>query len=297
MPHTALHELIALTQLYLLQNEKDWVFADKSVCDYFRNYAKNLRKEVIERPASAEKVSVTQTPIKEVTERPSSPEKVPMAQTPTAIVSMNAEVKTDSPIEPKKTIPVESLKKDTPTKTSFALELPAKVPLPEFQDFRAFMQQKFPSQVILDKIPTFEKEKKPMAAVILLSFDQNPKSEAFLQSIAKAIQERFFPAEVLIAQEIEKKNGWKQLLSQNTLKLILANPNQIESLPLLHAYYRENQKNATCFLGDVPLCLLSDLSLYWNQPQLKSTLWKEIQRYLGTTERGTTEKQTTEPVR
>jgi len=112
--------------------------------------------------------------------------------------------------------------------------------------------------------------------VIILSFHDNEQQLTFLKNIAQAISLRLSSAQVISASQIEKENGWENLLNSPQLRLVIAGDYELYLHPKLMHVYREIPQHGRHFLGKIPLLLLSDLSLYLKEPQLKPLLWRAI---------------------
>ncbi len=60
------------------------------------------------------------------------------------------------------------------------------------------------------------------------------------------------------------------------LRLVIASDYDLYLQPELMKVYREAPQQGKHYLNKTPLLLLSDLSLYLKEPQLKSLLWRAI---------------------
>jgi hypothetical protein len=158
-----------------------------------------------------------------------------------------------------------------------------------WKELGGFMQREFSGVAITQEIPSDEAAKKVKNSwrdaltptdVVLLSFQEPPRQSAFLTQVANAIAVSHRPAKLLSALKIEQENGWDAFLTDSKLKLIIASDYAIYNLPQLMRHYRESSKTAEYFLGNVPLFLLADLSLYLREPLLKASLWKALSRIL-----------------
>lgn len=267
-------ELVALTQKYLMQEFalRDRKSTDYQTYMYFKQSAKQDRiqeqKEL--QPAPSYPVSAT----------PARPQALP-----TPVPSPIVPPPQDAVIKPEPVPPAQS-KTDSSTKKSF-FERDPMPPAPDsdFGDIPKIVADKFPTQKLLDyvlgddeakKINTGWQTETPMPEILLLSFNESPKQKAFLTNMAKAIQFRLGTVTIFSAQKIEHDKGWEAILRSKTLRLIIASDCNLSTFPLLMKHYREVPKQAKHFLGKVPLYLLSDLSLYLKEPQLKPSLWQAI---------------------
>lgn len=103
-------------------------------------------------------------------------------------------------------------------------------------------------------------------------FFQGNAYRPFLENLAKAISLTFAPCRLI---ELQAKK-WDLFLESPQLKLILCPDHLLFSSKDLLPFYRENPGQKTRFLGNIPLLLLPDLSLYFKDPYLKRSLWNVI---------------------
>jgi len=100
---------------------------------------------------------------------------------------------------------------------------------------------------------------------------------SFLINIAKAIQVTFAPSYVV---EVEREENWDLFLQSPNLKFIISPNRLIFSVKELLPFYKEYPNKNVCYLGDIPLLFLPDLSLYYKSPYLKRSLWNMITQNL-----------------
>lgn len=286
-------ELLSLAQLYLLQEYAmtDRLPANSSDYTYFREYALKQSKQ--------------NPPVKSASPPPSPPSIKPVA-IPSATIpkSPPVEIKRSplpsppapAPIQvdaPKKSSEAEIVKESpkTPIKenTFFALE-PLKPAAPlDLIEMRKTASEHLPGLALLNTIPDDLEARQRANAwehqtsqpnVIILSFDDVSKHQAFLANIGKALAVCGFTSRVIRAGKVELDNGWDQLLQSEQLRLVIGSDVGITSLPRLHKNYREAAKTAKHYIGNAPLLLLSDISFYLKEPALKPSLWKAIKELL-----------------
>ncbi|GAB4184553.1 MAG: hypothetical protein Tsb0015_00640 [Simkaniaceae bacterium] len=99
---------------------------------------------------------------------------------------------------------------------------------------------------------------------------------SFLENIAKAVEKFFGPSRLVPVQKLEKENTWGTFLSSSQLRLILVPDILMYQNKNLMAHYLEYPREGKRFLGEVPVLLLPDLSLYFKDPLLKRSLWTVI---------------------
>lgn len=133
-----------------------------------------------------------------------------------------------------------------------------------------------PNDAIAYQIAGRWKTKNQVAPVTVLSFGETAETQQFLEQVTKALDAYFGPAKMILAENIEKENQWEALLSVKELKMILLCDHALWQLKSLLPFYKENPApsgGGKRFLGDVPLFLLPDLTLYLKDCALKKSLW------------------------
>lgn len=240
---SSLKELISLTKQHLLDEYslKEWKFCDEETYRFFKERAKP-------QAASPQKAPVV---IREIAPVPFKLE---------AVRKEIAAVKIAEPPPPAEIVAPQQTETD-------------------FSDIKKILQSRFPSLAILPTPPDDSEankasENKSGSEVIILSFDK--QTPLFLKNLACAITQEIAPCTILPASRLENEKAWENLLRQKQLKLLLSTDYGLFSLPNAMQYYREVPKQAKSFLGNIPLLLLTDLSLYLKEPKLKPTLWRAI---------------------
>ena len=145
------------------------------------------------------------------------------------------------------------------------------------------LREDIPNDGMALKIKNAWLEEHVIPPVVILSFHSEEKSLTFLKNVAYAISLRFTPAKVIAGAKWEKESGWETLLNTSTLRLIIATDYDLYLQPALMKVYREDPQQGRHYLKNTPLLLLSDLSLYLKEPQLKSLLWRAICNEFATT--------------
>ncbi len=133
-----------------------------------------------------------------------------------------------------------------------------------------------PSDALAQKHKNAWLNHQTITPVIILAFHEEEKQLAFLKNIAQAISLCLAPTRVLSAQKLEKENCWENVLNSPHLRLIIACDYGLYLQPNLMRFYREIPQQSKHLLNQIPLLLLSDLSLYLKEPQLKPLLWRAI---------------------
>lgn len=137
-------------------------------------------------------------------------------------------------------------------------------------------------EILDDKIAKQKAQKYKLknitANLAILAYKESEKHYKFLEKIAIALNNYFYPTKVVFAYAIEKENTWKMFLSENEIFLIIACDNTIFELSNLKKYYKENPSTNEKYIDNIPLVLLPDLSIYFKEPGLKASLFKMLQQ-------------------
>lgn len=178
------------------------------------------------------------------------------------------------------------------TKQLFSLEIPAAPKPLDFTVLRKIIHEKLPHMHLIEQAPDDAEAKrlakiwdqeKQISKVIILSFDETPKHQAFLANIRIALEVIGISAQVTNAIKFERDNAWENLLQSKELKLVVASSSGFYNLPELQKKYREGTKQGRHFLGDRALLLLSDISFYLKEPALKPSLWSALKELMAST--------------
>jgi len=100
----------------------------------------------------------------------------------------------------------------------------------------------------------------------------------FIMHIAQAIKITF--ATSCCPIHIKKGKDWNLFLQSSNIKTILAPQSLLFSTQELLPFYKETPSKKVYYLGNIPLLLLHDFSLYYKNPHLKRELWNVIIRHL-----------------
>ena len=230
-----------------LEDCADPILSDPANCDYFRK-----------------KVKRTPPPVKKAVE-PLPPPPAP----PVAVY-----IPPPTPPQPKIETPPEVIHTPPPPKKRESLNtlrsLFAKI-APE-----CAILDEIPSDALAKKIANRWKTKNQIAPITLISYQENPDQRLLLEEIVKALDVYFGPATILAADPIEQAKDWKTFLSATELKLVILCDYTLWQLQNLRTFYKETPAQNHRQLGDKPLLMLPDLSLYLKDPLLKRSLWKAL---------------------
>jgi hypothetical protein len=152
-------------------------------------------------------------------------------------------------------------------------------------EFKKIFTEYFPHYPLIDQIPTDQIAKKMKSMwktnlnlfpILILSFTEKEKELQFLKNLAQAITLHFAPAQVISGIKIEQEKKWDQWLKKSDRRLVMASDHGFYLMPELMKSYQEGPRQGKYSLNQIPLLLLSDVSLYLSQPQLKPLLWRAI---------------------
>ncbi len=289
-------KLVSLTQLFLLRefslreklttNHETYLFLQKSVKSSHPSQElaplekKSLPPLLLASPKTAKKALIPSS------SSPLPPQKPPPQPTPLPPQPAPPEPYPEPTIpEPHPPTIIDRSHQKSRYSALFSLEpLPALTPV-DCQEFKHILKEQYPHYIFIDHIPSDTLAKKikntwqteqTTPSVMILSFNDQDKSLVFLQSIAQAITRYFAPARIFSSAKIEQEKRWDLLLANPELRLIIASDYGLYSLPELMKHHKEIPQQARHFLNHIPLFLLSDLSLYFKEPQLKPFLWRAI---------------------
>ncbi len=155
----------------------------------------------------------------------------------------------------------------------------------DFSDLCKLWEENYPHSPIIKVIPSDARAKEicqrwqhPAAIpeVALLYYNENEHEKAFLSNLAAAISLYFVPAGLVAAPKIESEKNWHKFLSSPLLKIVISPHHSLYKLPELTKLYSEDPVRGNHTLGRTPVLLLSDISLYMQEPKLKIALWQTL---------------------
>lgn len=293
---------------------KTWISTDLETYRYFLEIASKLNPKSTDSPKTtnsaphpkkievvAENVTITegsplrnQSPasshdLKKVVQPPRSPlqENVSVQQIavrPPFIENSAVPLNTPSqnpPLHPFKTPSATPEKTVLPSKKFIRENASLSTPS-DFSEIRAFFGKHLPDFALSDSIAddSHAKERaagwnRPPAEILILSFNEASKEQAFIHHLACAMNLQLASTQILPAGKIENEIGWEKVLKTGKLRLVVASNYNLHTLPGLLKHFHEDA-NGRHTLGNTSLFLLSDLSLYMQQPSLKASLWKSL---------------------
>jgi hypothetical protein len=133
-----------------------------------------------------------------------------------------------------------------------------------------------PNDSMARKISERWKTKNQSAPISILVYQEPPEQRALLTEVARALEVYFGSAKIVQAEGIEKDKQWGAFLSVPDLKMVIVCDYTLWQLNGLMQFYKETPAQGTRVLGNVPIFLLPDLSLYLKDSLLKRSLWKAL---------------------
>lgn len=299
-------ELISLAKQFIHQSEKKTLFVDPDLKTYFKSPP--VKKPIIIKqphevipsfkPSSPNHRVLNPVPISQSAPSFLNHENKQMTSQNFAIaqpLKISTEAKSANLMDLKtppspKNVPIEA-KTEKITLSSkpiplFKPEAPLiSTPAYDIQGFFSFFKMHFPHIPLREKplcdsqaklIKNQWKLDKEIAPVLILSRNHNPMEIQFLQNLAQAIAVRFTPAKLIFLDKIEKNQQWDDLFSPSNVKLVLSCIDYLYAQPELMEIYREEKDGEKQYINQIPLIPLSDLNIYFKDPQSKSLLWRKI---------------------
>lgn len=284
---TAFHELLALSQLYILQENKwnDQLPIDPKFLQTFKRLSPNPPQKVAQGSPIPETKSTT--PITSAPPlTPQHPVQLAPQPAPPPLQQAPAVPSKPEPLPSKVTAsPLAEKPTTTQPKPFFELHPPESRNPPAFGDLHKLIMQTCPDFRYIEQIPddreatlrgTRQSNVAQDAEVLILSFSEPTKHVAFLQNVAYALRLKGKNAIVVPAQAIEDSNGWAELSSKGKVRLLIASDYGIYTMAQLMNQVKAIPDKNRHMMGSIPLFLISDVSLYLKQPQLKPALWKAL---------------------
>jgi len=170
-------------------------------------------------------------------------------------------------------------------KPFFKLEPLGAPPVLLFDELRNLLKKVAPRLNTLDTLPDDRsakqikqawQEKNHIPSVAVFLFHEKEKERLFLKNLASAIDTLRSSSKPVDALHFEREKNWDFFFSSKQLKLIVLLESSLHSSLDLMRYYKEYPTSRKKTLGEIPLFLLPDLSLYFKDPLLKSSLWNAL---------------------
>jgi hypothetical protein len=307
-PQKEYRNLLSLTQSFLLTEfkSKQHVFSDPSTYAFFKEYySKSQHKQATPRPQHPQE-QIQQAPLPRQQQQTPPAPPPQQQQTPPPPPPPQQQVTpqpkptpkaapTPDPVKPSQTKEVTKQQQASNKNGHFTFKLDPVTEVKETELFsiRKEVEKQFPEMQLITQPPDDALAKKVgqhwkqsavEPEVVILSFQETPDQQVFLQNMRAAINQRLAPCVIYSALTIEKRQVWEKLFNMKDLRLIITTDYGMYSLPGLMRHYRESPEKSERYLGGIPLLLLTDITVYLNQPQLKSALWQALSTMLPKTD-------------
>lgn len=274
-------ELVSLTKLFLVsessleKNEELYVTPELSA--YFQATTPPI-KQVKSVPAQMLIPAPTiQQPVVPVAAKLAPPIPTKMPEPPPPIRTPAAAVQTEARSAP---LQSNTIKEKPDHVKGIHLEpLPTKAYDSGYAQFAQICKEIFPDLPLSEKIPNdaiAKKRKDVKHPVLILSFSENEQENNLLTNMAKAITLHITPAKVLHIRTLKKDNLLETVFDPAHVRLVITTDYDLYLQADLMRHYEDRAQHGKHFLHRIPLLLLSNLSLYLKEPQLKSLLWRAI---------------------
>lgn len=274
---SSLSELIALTQVYLLQEYslKEWIFSDPDTYQFFKARAAKSKalvvkteapavpiEQPIQNPKIPEKISekISGEIIEKVVDKPVVKHTPQVIEKPLVKEPQKIDIASKVPEKPVPEKPVEEIKT---TKGIFSPEPLGKAKEADMAEMRKNVAARLPQVKIVAPAS--------LARVVVLSMGETGEELLFLHNVASAIDRLLMTAEVVPIAKLEQ---WHTLLSREGLSWVVLFGEGAYKLPGIKKG-EEVQK-----IGQVSLLLQPSVQALLKDQTQKSALWKLLKHYL-----------------
>lgn len=120
--------------------------------------------------------------------------------------------------------------------------------------------------------------KKEIPAIPILYSKGLSAFRPLLLNIAAAIDTQIAPSRLVDIDTFDQSESWQTLIEYEKVQFVIAPDHLLLESAGLKRHLRENPATQERFLGEIPLLLLFNLSMYYKAPQLKKSLWKLIRQ-------------------
>ncbi len=289
----ALSELVALTELYLLQeNEyKEWLFSDPETYQFFKVRAEKNRaaapkaeepkKEVkppeLQKQEMRSQVKPAETKLEEVKKESIHAEVKALEEVKKepirAEVKALEEVKKEpirAEVKALEEVKKEPEQKEEIKKPFFSLEplgAPKEVLL---SDVRSAVSERL-GQIKLSEAPPLP----TLPPVVVLTLDETGEELLLIHNVASAIDRLLMHAEVITIGKNDLERDWKALVKRPGLKWIVLFGDASIRLPGI-----EKSSGGIVKIGSISLLLQPAAATLLRYPQQKAALWKLLKQLL-----------------
>lgn len=248
-----------------------WIATDADTYAYFRELASKT-------PPKTKQSPITIVP-------PPAPALEKIIPAPPPQRSLPAYTKEQTPVTSTTPPPLKSEPKPVkpePLTKAFTREAPSLPTRRDFTELLTFFKKQLPnvelSETIADDSAAkafLSRRNAPSAEIVILSFSELANEQSFVANLAHALNQCLAPTNVLSAKKIEDEKGWEIFFKADKLRLVIVSNYNLHTLPELLKHFHEDATGKHR-LGKAKAYLLSDLSLYMQQPTLKASLWKTL---------------------
>ena len=212
---SAYSELVALTQIYLLQEHtpKEWIFCDPETYQFFKARAQSNK-------APAEKAKAAATSAEKKIEKivPVEPPAKEMAEQQSA----------SKPIPPEVKQVAEALPPQKAKPPLFTPEPLGAAKGSDLSDMQKKIAQSLPHVKIIETPPKVQSKGVPQPRVVVLALGETGEELLFVHNVASAIDRLLMPAEVL---SLNKGGGIRSVASPSQPRRLKLGDSILESLP------------------------------------------------------------------
>lgn len=126
------------------------------------------------------------------------------------------------------------------------------------------------------QLPSYE-----LPNVPFFFYEDFNSDQKFVHNLITAIQNKFqVSSAVMDAKEIEECNLWRSITSMSHVHCIIVYDTWITNSPNGRCWYRAQTNTNNCFLGTIPLIVLSSKEAWYRELENKKVLWNQLCRIL-----------------
>lgn len=169
--------------------------------------------------------------------------------------------------------------------SKYPLNLPTPPPALD-NAFHTAVKKALPRQIFYEYppigiAPTKKLPSCDLPNVPLFFYGENHFDRTVLTNLLSAIQDKFALSSAFIdVREIEEDNLWRSVISMAHLTCIMVFDTWITTCPHGRCWYRAQPNTNNCFLGTIPLIVLSSKADWYRDIDNKKVLWNQLCRIL-----------------
>lgn len=148
--------------------------------------------------------------------------------------------------------------------------------------FHAAIKKALPRQIFYEYPPVGISPTKKLPScdlpnVPIFFYKENHFDRKFLTNLLSAIQDKLAHSSAFIdVQEIEEYNLWRSVISMPHLTCIIVYDTWMTTSPHGRCWYRTQANTNNCFLGTIPLIVLSSKADWYRDIDNKKVLWNQL---------------------